>query len=64
MNGFEDGANDVEHARKESALRFVMTLVVSTLMVAMTAYVFSYAALAPARHGATAATQQIQHERL
>jgi hypothetical protein len=61
MNRLKDGANDVERGGKETALRFVMTLIVSTLMAATTAYALSYATLAPARHAATAAAQ---HERL
>ena len=44
-------ADVVERAGSESTLRFVMTLIVATLIVAASAYVVSCAALAPERNG-------------
>ncbi len=61
MNGVRDNLGDVSPAGSESRLRFVATLIVTTVMVAVTAYVLSYAVLAPGTmgpaHGAAAATQ-------
>ena len=37
----------------DQTFRFVATLIVTTVMVAMTAYVLSYAVLAPERAGST-----------
>ena len=38
-------------AGRDQTFRFVATLIVTTIMVAMTAYVLSYAVLAPERTG-------------
>ena len=46
-------AGDVDVVESETMLRFVMTVIVSTLMVAVTAWVLSYAVLAPERLGST-----------
>jgi hypothetical protein len=62
MTGADKDANAVVSAGSESMLRFVMTLIVTTGMVAVTAWVLSYALLAPERmtHGATAAVQHVR----
>jgi hypothetical protein len=52
MTGIEEHAGSVKRANPETMFRFVMTLIVTTLMVAVTAYVLSYAILAPERLGA------------
>ncbi len=64
MTSVEDRADETERADGDAMLRFVMTLIVATLMVAVTAYVLSYAVLAPERAGATHAAAAIQHQRL
>jgi hypothetical protein len=51
MTGIEKHADSVKRANPETMFRFVVTLIVSTLMVAATAYVLSYAILAPERLG-------------
>jgi hypothetical protein len=64
MTGAEERMDDVGRAGSEITVRFVMTLIVTTLMVAITAYVLSYAVLAAGSagptHGATAATQHVR----
>lgn len=54
-------AEDAEGGESDTMLRFVVTLIVSTLMVAVTAWVLSYAVFAPERvgsaHGGAAAVQ-------
>ena len=61
MTGTGEHADDVGLANSEKTLRFVMTLIVTTLMVAVTAYVLSYAVLAPGAtgpaHGLSSAAQ-------
>jgi len=47
----------------ESMLKFVMTLIVATLIVAASAYVLSYAVLAPERNSAHGSTASFQHVR-
>ena len=63
MTGTQDRM-DVGRGGAETTLRFVITLIVTTLMVAITAYVLSYAVLAPgstaSTHGATAAAQHVR----
>jgi hypothetical protein len=63
MTGLRDRM-DAGREGTETTLRFVMTLIVATLMVAVTAYVLSFAVLAPGSagptHGATAATQHVR----
>ncbi len=60
MTGVEEHADDVGRVGADVMLRFVTTLIVTTLMVALTAYVLSYAVLAPGRaglsHGAATGT--------
>ena len=60
MTGTENRM-DIGRGGGETTLRFVMTLIVATLMVGITAYVLSYAVLASGSagptHGATAAAQ-------
>ncbi len=50
MTRTDQRADDGE--AREQTFRFVTTLIVATMMVAMTAYVLSYAVLAPERTGA------------
>ena len=61
MIRFESHAEAVERPGAETTRRFVMTLIVATLMAATTACIFGYAVTAPERvgstHGATAAAQ-------
>ncbi len=61
MIRLEDHADAVERAGGEKTRRFVMTVIVATLMAATTAYVLGYAVTAPERvgstHGASAAAQ-------
>jgi hypothetical protein len=47
----EEHADSVQHASSETTFRFVMTLIVTTLMAAVTACVLGYAVLAPERTG-------------
>ena len=64
MTGIEQHADSVKRARSETMFRFVMTLIVTTLMVAVTACVLSYAVLAPERlgsaHNAAPAMQRVR----
>ncbi len=64
MTRSEDRINDVVREGSDTTLRFVVTLVVTTVMVAITAYVLSYAVLGPGSggptHGATAAAQRVR----
>ena len=53
--------SDVDEG-SDDMLRFVMTLIVATLIAAVTFYVLSYAVLTPERAASTHAA--IQHERL
>jgi hypothetical protein len=61
MNGGSDNVGDADAEGLETRRRFVATLIVTTVMVAVTAYVLSYAVLPPGTmgpaHGAAAATQ-------
>jgi hypothetical protein len=49
----EEHADSVPRASSETTFRFVMTLIVTTLMAVVTAYVLGYAMLAPERMGST-----------
>ena len=62
MTGVDERADVVVRAGSETMLRFVMTLIVTTGMVAVTAWVLSYALLATERttRGATAAVQHVR----
>ncbi len=51
MTGVEERAASVESAGREGFVRFVMTLIVATLITAVTAVVLSYAVLGPERVG-------------
>ncbi len=51
MTRRDERADDGEGAGADQTFRFVATLVVATMMVAITAYVLSYAVLAPQRTG-------------
>ena len=54
----------VERPNPEVMFRFVATLIVTTLMVAVTAFALSYAVLAPERMGAAhGAAPSMQHAR-
>jgi hypothetical protein len=50
MTRTDERADDGE--AREQTFRFVTTLIVATVMVAMTAYVLGYAVFAPERMGA------------
>ncbi len=63
MTGLEERIDGAASAGSETTLRFVLTLIVTTLMVAMTAYVLSYAVLAPGATAARGAAASMQHAR-
>jgi hypothetical protein len=64
MTRSDQRADDVAGAGADQTFRFVATLIVATMMAAMTAYVLSYAVLAPERtgsaHGAAALGQHMR----
>ena len=61
MTDSTDEGDGAERSGAEITLRFVTTLIVTTLMVGVTAFVLSYAVLAPERqaqaHGSAAVLQ-------
>ena len=63
--GVEQQTHLVEVGKSETMIRFVLTLIVSTLMVAVTAWVLSYAVLTSERvgsaRGGAAASAQHAH---
>ena len=60
----EEHASKVERENSDTMLKFVMTLIVTTLMAAVTAYVLCYAVLAPERMGSgRGAAPTVQHVR-
>ncbi len=64
MPGSDDRIDDVEPTGSETTLRFVLTLIVATLMAASTAYILSYAVLAPGTIGPThGASASMPHPR-
>ncbi len=52
MSRFEERAADVDDASSERLFKFVLTLIVATLIVAVTAYVLGSAVLEPRVNGA------------
>ncbi len=65
MSRLEPRVDDDQRLRADVMFRFVTTLVVATLMVALTAYVLSFAVLGTGRPGPShSAAAQTMHARL
>lgn len=50
MTGMESSADDLNNISRDQRIRLWVTLIVATLMVAMTAYVLSFALLGPSNN--------------